>query len=73
MALRVQRKVNHHDRVLLHHANQEQYANGRDDGQVLAKNHQRAQGSYRGRWQARQNGDGVDIAFVQHPQQYINH
>ena len=73
MALGLQSEVDHHDGVLLDNADQQHDADGRNQGQVLPKVHQGPQCAHGRRWQARQNRDGVDIAFVQHPEQHINH
>ena len=51
VALRVEREVDHHDGVLLHDADQQQDADGGDQRQVLAKQHQGGQRAHRGRGQ----------------------
>jgi hypothetical protein len=39
----------------------------------LPEQHQRGQRPHRRRGQARQDGDGVDVALVQHAQQHVDH
>ena len=73
MALRIKCKVDHHDGVFLDDANQKHDADGGNQRQRLAKQHQGRQRANRGRWQTRKNGDRVDEALIQHPQQHINH
>ena len=53
-------------------ANQQNNADNADNAQIAAGNHQRQQGADTGGRQRGQNGDRVDIAFVQHAQHDIN-
>ena len=73
MSLRIERKVNHHDGVLLHDADQQHDANRGNQRQILTKQHQRGQGAYGGRRKTREDGDGVDVALVQHTQQHVDY
>ncbi len=66
-ALGFQRKVNHHDGVLLHDADEQDDADDGHDGQFLFANHQRQQSAHAGRWQGGKDGNGVNITFVETP------
>ena len=72
-ALGVERKVNHHDGVLLHDADQQDDADQRDQGKVLAAQQQREQRAHTRRRQARKDGDGMHVALVKHPQHDVDH
>ena len=43
MTLRIERKVDHHDRVFLHNPDEQDQADGGNQGQVLTEKHQRRQ------------------------------
>ena len=73
MALSVECKVDHHDGVFLHNANQHKQTDHSNQREIFAKQLQSEQATHHGRRQTRQNGDGVYVAFVQHAQQNINH
>mgnify|MGYP003347012436 CR=1 FL=1 len=60
VALLLQREVDHHDRVLLHDADQHHDADGGDDGQLHAEELQRDQRAHRGGRQAGQDGQRVE-------------
>ena len=64
VALRIDGEVDHHDRVLLHDADEHDEADKTVDVQVEPKNHQRQQRAETGGRQAGQNGDRMDEAFV---------
>ena len=72
LSFRRQGKIDHQDRVLLHDANQQDHSDQRDHAQIDVEYHQREHGANAGRWQRRQNRDGMDEAFVQHPQHDVN-
>ena len=71
-ALGVEREVNHHDGVLLHDADQQDDADQRDQRQVLAAQQQRQQRAHARRRQAREDGDGVDVALIEHAQDDVD-
>src|ERR1700730_2795295 len=71
-ALRLQREVDHHDRVLLHDADQQDDADQRDDVQVRLEELKREDGADARRGQRRENGDGVDIALVEDAQEDVD-
>ena len=71
-ALRLQREVDHHDRVLLDDAHQEDDADQADHGQILPEQHQRQDGADTGRRQRRENGDRVDVALIEHAEHDVD-
>jgi len=71
-ALGIKREVDHHDRVLLHDADQEDDSDNGDDGEVIAGQHQRQQRADSGRRQGRENGNGMDEALIEHAQHDIH-
>ena len=72
MPLRLQREVDHHDRVLLDDAHQQNDADQADHRQVLPEQHQRQDGADAGRRQRRENGDRVDVALVEHAEHDVD-
>ena len=72
MALCVQRKVDHHNAILLHDADQQNKADDRDHAQVLMKEEQRKEGSYTRRGQRGENGDGVNEALVKYAEDNVD-
>jgi hypothetical protein len=72
VAFGVECKVDHHDRVLLHDADEENDADDRDDGEIVAGHHQRQQRADTGRWQRRQNREGVNEALIEHAQHDVD-
>ena len=72
LTLGFQGKVDHHDRVLLHNTDQQDDADQRDDAEVCTGQLQSEQRAHAGRWQRGQDGDGVDVAFVQHAQDDVH-
>src|SRR6185312_681868 len=66
VALGVEREVDHHDRVLLDDADQENDADDRDDGEVLPRCHQREQRTDAGRRQCRENRQWMDEALIEY-------
>ena len=73
VALRIEREVDHHDGVFLDDADQHQDADHGDDRKIHVEQPQHRQRADRSRGQAGQNGERVDIAFIQHAQQHIDH
>ena len=65
MLLRLDGEVNHHDRVLLHDANEHDESDEAVDVQVETEQHERQQRAKACRWQAGQNRDGMDEALIQ--------
>ena len=72
MPLRFQREVDHHDRVLLDDAHQQDDADQADHRQVLPEQHQRQNGADAGRGQRRENGDRVDVALIEHAEHDVD-
>ena len=72
LALGLQRKVNHHDGVLLHDANEQDDADHRDDAQVQPRHDQGQQRTQARRGQGGQNRHRVDVALIQHAQHDIH-
>ena len=71
-SLRLDGKIDHHDRVLLDDADQEDHADQPDNVEFRVEQHQRQQrADARGR-QRRENGDRVDVALVEHAKQDID-
>ena len=68
----LEREVDHHDRVLLDDADQQQDADDRDDRQVHVEAFEREQRADAGRRQARENRDRVDVALVEHAEQDVD-
>ena len=72
VALGVEREVDHHDRVLLHDADQQDDADDGDDAEIVAERHQRKQRADAGRRQGRQDRDRMDVALVEHAQHDVH-
>eukprot|EP01022_Parablepharisma_sp_SALTPOND_P004196 TRINITY_DN118_c0_g1_i13.p1 TRINITY_DN118_c0_g1~~TRINITY_DN118_c0_g1_i13.p1 ORF type:complete len:2030 (+),score=744.92 TRINITY_DN118_c0_g1_i13:50280-56369(+) len=67
-----QGEVDHHDGVLLDDADQQDDADDADDAQVGPRDHQREQRAHAGRRQRREDGDGVDVALIEHAQHDVH-
>ena len=72
VAFGLEREVDHHDRVLLDDADQEDDADDRDDVEIMAGDDQRQQRAHARRRQGRENGDRVDEALIEHAQHDID-
>ena len=72
IALGIEGKVDHHDGVLLHNADQQDDADERNDAELGARDQQREQRAHAGRGQRGDDGDGVDVALVQHAQHDVD-
>ena len=72
MPLGLQREVDHHDRVLLDDADQQDDADHRDHAQIVMQQHQRQQRADAGRGQRRQDRDRVDVALVEHAEHDVD-
>ena len=72
VALSIKGEVDHHDRVLLHDADQQDDADDRDHAQVIAAENQRQQGADGRRRQGREDGDRVDVALIEHTQHDVH-
>ena len=66
LALSGKREVDHHYSVLLHDPDQQDDADQRHQIQILMEQHHRQQCANAGGRQRRKDGDGMNIAFVQH-------
>jgi hypothetical protein len=73
VALGCQREIDHHDRIFLHDADQQDDADQRHQAQIVVEHHQHQQCTNAGRRQRRQDGDRMDEALVQHAQHDVDH
>ena len=64
-ALGFEREVDHHDRVLLHDADQQHEPDQRDDAEIGAGQEQQHERADAGRGQARENRQRMNVAFVE--------
>jgi hypothetical protein len=71
-ALCLEREVDHHDRVLLDDADQQDDADQRHHVQLRAGEQQGQEGADAGRRQGREDGDRVDVALVEHAQDEVD-
>ena len=71
--LRVQREIDHHDGVLLHHAEQHDQPYERVQIEILVEQLQSQQRAEDRRRQSGKNGEGVDEALVENPQDDVDH
>ena len=69
----IEREVDHHDRVFLHEAHQHDNSHERIDAQLGTKDEQREQRAESRKWQARQNRERVNEAFVENAQHDVDH
>ena len=69
---RCDREVDHHDRVLLDDADQQQDADDRDDREIHMEIFEREQRADAGRRQAGENRDRVNVALVEHAEQDVD-
>ena len=72
LALGGEREVDHHDRVLLHDAHEQDDADQRHDGEIVAADHQGEERADAGRGQGRENGQRVDEALVEDAQHDVD-
>src|SRR5690606_28041222 len=72
LALRIDGEVDHHDRVFLDDADQQDDADDAVDGQAEAEQAQRQQGTDAGRRQGRYDREGVDVALVQYAEHDVD-
>ena len=68
----VQRKVDHHDRVFLDDADQENDADQRNDAEFRPAEQQREQRADAGGGERRENRQGVDVTFIQHAEHDVD-
>ena len=68
----VEGEVDHHDRVLLHDADQQHDADDRDDRELGAADEEREDGAHPGRGQGREDRDRVDVALVEDPEDDVD-
>ena len=72
LALGLESEVNHHDGVFLHNTNEENDADERNDAELHVKEEESKDGAHaRGRKRG-ENGDGVNIAFVEDAENDVN-
>ena len=67
-----EREVDHHDRVLLDDADQQQNPNRGDDGELDVEQPERQRRSDAGGEQGREDGDRMDQALVENPEHNID-
>src|SRR5882724_7580167 len=72
LALSLQRKVDHHDGILLDDADKKEDAYERDDIELAMKEDERADSADAGRWKSGENGNGVDEALIQDPKNDVD-
>ena len=72
IALPRQGEVDHHDRVLLDDADQQDDANQRDERELRLEPHQRQQRPHSGGGQRGEDGDGVHQVFIQDAQHQVD-
>ncbi len=72
LALGHQREVDHHDRVLLHDADQEDDPDQRHDVELHPAQHQRQQRAHPRRGQRGEDGHRVDVALVEHAEHDVD-
>ncbi len=72
VALGIEREVDHHDGVLLHDADEQDDADERDDAELGSGEHEGENGADAGRRQRGDDGDGVDVALVEHAQHDVD-
>ena len=68
----LEREVDHHDGVLLHDADQQDDADDADDVEVHAEEQQREDGADAGGGQRGEDGDGMDVALIEHAQHDVD-
>ena len=72
VALGLESKVDHHDGVLFHDADQQDDADERDDAEVGSGEQECKNGSDAGRWQCGENRERMDEAFVQNAEHDVD-
>ena len=70
--LRIQRKVDHHDRVLFHQTDQQNNPDQSNDVQLAVHQFQRQQCSHPRRRNCRKDGDGMNVTLIKNSQHDIN-
>ena len=70
--LRLERKIDHHDAVLLDDADQQDDADQRNDAELGLKEQQREHRTHSRRGQRRENGDGVNDALIENAEHDID-
>ena len=69
---RLQREIDHHDGVLLHDSDEKNDADQSHDVELAVRQHQGQDRAHTGRRQRRKNGDGMDVAFIEHAQDQVD-
>ena len=69
----LEREVDHHDRVLLHDADEKNDADEREHAELHVEDVQREQRAERGEGQARENRERVDEALVENAEHHVDH
>ena len=71
-APRIESEIDHHDRVFLHNADQQNNADERNEREILVGEQQGQQRTHSGRGQARENRDGMNVTFIKHAQDNVD-
>ena len=72
LALGLQGKVDHHDGILLHDADEQDDADQRDDAQFGSGEQQRQNGAHAGRGQRGENRQRVDQALIENAEHDVD-
>ena len=72
LPLGFEREVDHHDGILLHDADQQNDADNADDVEVHTEEQQREDGAHAGRGQRGEDGDGMNVALIEHAQHDVD-
>ncbi|MNM51485.1 hypothetical protein D3C81_625460 [compost metagenome] len=72
MALQLQGQVDHQDGILFHHPDQQEQPQQRDQAELATGDVQRQQGTDARRRQCRENGQRVNVAFIQNTQHQVH-
>ena len=72
LALGIEREIDHHDRVLLHDANEQNDSNKRDDAEIGTAKDQREQRAHSGGRQRRKDRDRMNVAFIKNAQNDVD-
>ena len=67
-----ERKIDHHDSVLLDDTDQEDHADQRDHAEIEPEQHQHQQRANASRRQSGQDGQRMYVAFIQHAENEVD-
>jgi len=72
VAFGLEGKVDHHDGILLHNTDEQNDADQGNHAEIDAGDEQGQQRAHAGRGQRRDDGDGVDVALIEHAQHDVD-